>query len=112
MKKLTKNLQAVSKALYALAQKIEKMHKEIDKQEKSSKRTKTKAVKKAPVKKAAPANAADIVLAIINRSKKGVNTGTLMQKTGYERKKISNMVYKLTKQGKIKTVAKGVYVKA
>jgi hypothetical protein len=36
----------------------------------------------------------------------------LMEKTGYNQKKIANLVFKLRKQGKIKSVAKGVYVKA
>jgi hypothetical protein len=35
-----------------------------------------------------------------------------MQKTGYENKKIHNLVHKLKKQGKIKSETKGVYVKA
>jgi putative endonuclease len=121
-KKLKKDLQSVSKALYNLVQKIEKMQKEVDKQVQPTKKTKAKtvkkkAVKKAPVKKVivpktAPPTAIDKIFAIINRSKKGVNTATLMKKTGYERKAIFNVIYKLTKQGKIKTVAKGVYVKA
>jgi hypothetical protein len=34
-----------------------------------------------------------------------------MQKTGYDAKKIHNLVYKLKKQGKIKSETKGVYVK-
>jgi predicted Rossmann fold nucleotide-binding protein DprA/Smf involved in DNA uptake len=70
------------------------------------------APKKAVPKKAKPATAADTVLAIINRYKKGVNNAALMEKTGYNQKKISNLVFKLRKQGKIKSVAKGVYVKA
>jgi len=119
MKKLKKDLQAVKKEINVLIKKTESLLKAVDKLEKpesvkkaKAKPAKVKAVKKAPVKKAAPANAVDIVLSIINQSKKGVNSETLMQKTGYERKKISNLVYKLTKQGKIKTVAKGFYVKA
>jgi predicted Rossmann fold nucleotide-binding protein DprA/Smf involved in DNA uptake len=115
-KKLKKDLQSVSKTLYALAQKLEKMQKEIDKQEKSPKRVKAKAVKKAPVKKVvvrrtAPPTSVDKIFAIIKRSKKGVKTADLMKKTGYERKAVSNAIYRLTKQGKIKTVNKGVYVK-
>jgi hypothetical protein len=70
------------------------------------------APKKATPKKAKPATAVDTVLAIINRSKKGVGMAALMDKTGYNQKKISNLVFKLKKQGKIKSVAKGVYVKA
>jgi putative endonuclease len=120
-KKLKKDLQSVSKALYNLVQKIEKMKKEVDKQEQPTKKSKPKAVKKKAVKKAplkkgvvtktAPPTAADKIFAIIKRSKKGVSTAALMKKTGYERKAISNAIYKLTKQEKIKTVAKGVYVK-
>jgi hypothetical protein len=34
-----------------------------------------------------------------------------MKETGYDRKKAANMVYKLGKQGRIKRVGKGVYVK-
>lgn len=121
-KKLKKDLQAVSKALYNLAQKIEKMQKEIDKQAQPIKKSKAKAVKKkavmkAPAKKAAAkktglVTAVDTVLGIINRSKKGVNTETLMKKTGYNQKKVFNLIYKLKKQGRIKSVEKGVYVKA
>jgi len=86
--------------------------------------SKAKAVakpKKAPAKKATAKNtvknkkniatAADTVLAIINRSKKGVNSATLAEKTGYDKKKIANIVFKLRKLGKIKSVSKGVYTK-
>ena len=121
-KKLKKDLQAVSKALNGLAQKVEKMQKEVDKQMQPIKKSKAKAVKKKAVrktlvkkavsKKSGPATAADTVLGIINRSKKGVNTETLMKKTGYNQKKIFNLIYKLKKQGKIKSAAKGIYVKA
>jgi putative endonuclease len=115
-KKFKKDLQAISKALYSLAQKVEKMQKEVDSKMMANKKPKPKAVKKAPtkkvvVRKTAPATAADKIFAIIKRSK-GVNIETLMKKTGYERKAVYNVIYKLTKQGKIKTVAKGVYVKA
>ena len=116
MKKLKKDLQAVKKEINVLIKKTESLLKAVEKPESvkkaKAKPAKVKAVKKAPVKKAAPANAADKVLAIINRSKKGVDTEILMQKTGYERKKIFNLVYKLKKQGKIKSPEKGVYVKA
>jgi putative endonuclease len=115
--KLKKDLQAVSKALDSLAQKIEKMQKEIDKQAQPTKKSKLKAVKKTParkaaVKKAGQVTTADTVLAIINGSKKGVNTDALVKKTGYNQKKIFNLIYKLKKQGKIKSAEKGIYVKA
>ena len=115
--KLKKDLQAVSKALNSLAQKIEKMQKEVDKQAQPTNKSKPKAVKKAPVKKAAvkktgQVTTADTVLAIINGSKKGVNTETLKKKTGYNQKKIANLIYKLKKQGKIKSADKGCLCKS
>jgi len=122
MKKVKKDLEAMSKALNGLAQKVQKLQEQIVEKTKPTKKPKAKAfkakaVKKVPkkrviVRKAAPPTAADKIFTIIKRSKKGVNTVTLMKKTGYERKAVSNVIYKLTKQGKIKTVAKGVYVKA
>ena len=122
-KKLKKDLQAVNKELNALVKKTESLLKAVDKVEKSkaakkpkAKPTKGKAVKETHAKKATPkrdkpATAADTVLAIINRYKKGVGTAALMEKTGYNQKKIANLVFKLRKQGKIKSVDKGVYVK-
>ena len=124
-KKLKKGLQAVNKELNALVKKTESLLKAVDKLEKpkaakkpKAKPAKAKAPKKAPAKKAAvkkaaaPVTTADAVLAIINRSKKGVNSETLVKKTGYNQKKISNLIYKLRKQGKIKSPEKGIYVKA
>jgi predicted nucleic acid-binding protein len=35
----------------------------------------------------------------------------IKQKTGYDNKKIHNLVYKLKKQGKIKSETKGIYIK-
>jgi DNA-binding IscR family transcriptional regulator len=51
------------------------------------------------------------VLAIINRSKEGVDSATLAEKTGFDKKKIANIVFKLRKLGKVKSVGRGVYVK-
>ncbi len=131
MKKLKTDLEAISKALNGLAQKVEKLQEQIGEETEPTKKSKAKAVKakavkKAPikkvaVKKAAPkkatskkatqATAVDTVLSIIKRYKKGVGNAALMEKTGYNQKKIANVVFKLRKQGKIKSVAKGVYVK-
>ena len=68
-----------------------------------------KAVKKTAAKK--PATAVDTVLKIINRSKKGVSPSTLMEKTGFAPQKVHNIVYKLKKEGKIKSVGRGRYLK-
>ena len=127
MKKLKKDLEAILKALNGLAQKVEKLQEQIGEETKPTKKPKAKAVKKKAVrkapkkrvvvkktapKKAAPVTAVDTVFGIIKNSKKGIGTSALMEKTGYNQKKIANLVFKLRKQGKIKSVDRGVYVKA
>jgi len=90
---------------------IDKKHK--SKKKKPVKKTVAKkvAVKK-PAAKKTTKTAIDTVLAIIRRSKKGVSAATLKKKTGFNERLIHNNVYKLKKQGKIKSVGKGVYLKA
>jgi hypothetical protein len=126
MRKLKTDLEAILKALNGLVQKVDKLQEQIGKETKPTKKPKAKVAKKAPIKKVAvkkaapkkatskkakPATAVDTVFAIIKRYKKGVGNAALMEKTGFNQKKISNLVFKLRKQGKIKSVAKGVYVK-
>ena len=126
MKNLKKDLEAILKTLNGLVQKVEKLQEQIGEETKPTKKPKAKVAKKAPARKVAakkavpkkavpekakPATAVDTVLAIIRRSKKGVGMAALMEKTGYNQKKIANLVFKLRKQGKIKSVDKGVYVK-
>ena len=67
--------------------------------------------KEIPKKTAKSATAIDTVFSIISRSKDGVDTATIKAKTGYDRKKVANIVYKLKKQNKIIAVKKGVYAK-
>ena len=112
---MTKDLQAIGKELTKLVKQIEKLAAALEKAEKpkatSVKATaKAKAVpKKAPVK-AAKKTDTDKLLAIINRSKKGVDTATLMKKTGFDQKKVRNMLNRTYKHGKITRVEKGIYV--
>ena len=55
--------------------------------------------------------ATSTVLAIIKRRKKGVGTAALMEKTGFDQKKVANIVFKLRKEGIIKSAGRGVYLK-
>ncbi len=77
---------------------------------KTVKKTPARAVKKSPAPKRV--TAVDTILAMISRSKKGVSVATLKNKTKFNDKKIANIVYKLKKQGKIKSASKGLYVKS
>ena len=128
MKELQSVLSIVSDGLKTLAKGVEAIAEKVDevaksqgvvkpKRKKPSAVTKkVKAVKK-PVQKAArkkevkSATDADKVLGIIGRSKNGAGTAAIMQKTGYSQKKLANIIYRLRKQQKIKSVAKGVYTK-
>jgi predicted transcriptional regulator len=56
--------------------------------------------------------AADTVLKVISRSKKGVSTSKIMERTGFTQKKVANIVFKLKQQGRIKNVRRGIYVKS
>ena len=115
---LKKDLQAVNKELNTLSKKIEKMIVVVDKLVKPKAAPSKPAKKKVAVKKpaseksAGEVTAADTVLGVIKRSKKGIDTAALMEKTGYNQKKVANIVFKLRKQGKIKNEGKGVYMKA
>ncbi len=138
MKNLKKNLQSVTKGLNALTQKVDKIIAEVNKLEKpktkavkvkpvkktvaKAKPVKKVAAKKAPVKKVTakkPAakkpviiTATDTVFGFIKRYKKGVDVSALMEKTGFNKRKIYDNVKVLKKQGKIKNAGIGVYVKA
>jgi predicted Rossmann fold nucleotide-binding protein DprA/Smf involved in DNA uptake len=112
---ITKDLQAISKELTKLVNQIEKLAAALGKAEKpkakpDNTKTKAKAVTKKAPAKAAKKTDTDKVLDIINRSKKGVDTATLMKKTGFNQKKVSNMLNRTYKQGKITRVGKGIYV--
>ena len=122
MMNFKKDLNDLSKTLRAATVKVEKLQKQFAEMEKKHPKM---PVKKAPAKKAAEkktvakkvapmkagATGTDAVLAIVNRSKKGVDTAIVMKKTGFDRKKVANIVFRLKKQGKIKSAGKGVYVK-
>ncbi|MFC1826221.1 hypothetical protein ACFLYZ_02375 [Thermodesulfobacteriota bacterium] len=129
MKNLKKNLQSINKELKALAKKVNQIVVAVGKLEKpkAAKKPKAKAVKRKPakktvakkvavkkpaVKKPAKISVIDTVLGFIERSKKGIGTATLMKKTGFNERQIHNNVYKLKKQGKVKSVGRGVYLKS
>ena len=137
-KTLNKKLQDVASELREITKKLDSLLDALgmieDKAPKAPRKTATKktgakkpAVKKAATKKApaekktaakktAPKKkgktALDTVFMFIGRTKKGLDTESLMKKTGFDRKKVSNSIYKLKKQGKIVVSERGKYVKA
>ena len=122
---LKKDLQALKKEIKALDRKMEMLIKEFGEGQKANvkkkataKTVKAKTIKKAPPKKApakkktAKLTATDRVLKILKGRKKGVDAATLMKKTGFDNKKIQNILHRTYKMGKIKRVGQGVYVGA
>lgn len=102
MKKLKNDLQAVSKKIKALSKKLERLVKSAG-----------SAGKKASAKKTeSKATAFDTVISLISRSKTGVNTSQLKAKTGFDDKKIANIIYKGKNRGLIKSIRKGIYKKS
>ena len=120
-----KDLQALNKDVKALSTKMEKLIKEFDKGKTAkvtkkiiAKPAKAKTTKRAPAEKATAKKrptkltATDQVLKILRGRKKGVDAATLMKKTGFDNKKIQNILHRTYKMGKIKRVGQGVYVGA
>ena len=112
MTDLKKSLNKIAGDLMKVAKKAEALAEKLDSQGKPKQAAKKTAPKKASKKTAKQPTAADTVYKVIARYKKGADVERIKQKTGYDTKKIQNIVYKLKKQGKIKSETKGVYMKA
>ncbi len=126
MKNLKQDLTTVNKELKALVKKTESLMKAVDQIEKAKavkpkkaspkEAIKPKAVKKVAVKnvlagkKRSKLTATDKVLNIINRSKKGVSVKAIIKRTGFDQRKVANILFRVSKMGKIKSVNRGVYV--
>ncbi|MGD2015978.1 MAG: hypothetical protein PVH85_22405 [Desulfobacterales bacterium] len=112
---ITRDFQAVSKELTRLAKQAEKLAVTIGKTEKpkaspAKTKTKAKAVSQKSLAKGGKQTDTDKVLAILKRSQKGVDTASMMKKTGFNQKKVRNILRRTYKQGKIERVEKGIYV--
>ena len=134
MKRPEALLAFMSNAFKGLSEGIERLVDEVDKLEaaKEPKKPKKKAVvkpvakakpkKRAPVKKKVSvrkikkvikptkAPVTDEVLKIIRRHKKGVDITKLKAKTGFADSRLRMIVSKAYRQGKLKRIARGVYV--
>ena len=116
MNKLEKELHELGKSLKELARKTGRITNRLANLEKAKAskkpRARAKAAKKGVSKKPAKPSATGIVLEIIKRSRKAVNTASLKKKTGFKDTNIRAIVSRLKKQGKIKSERKGIYQQA
>ncbi len=116
---IAQDLNALNKNIQALGKTLDRLLKAVEKDEKLKAKptrkipTKRAPAKKAPaIKKAVQPTATDQVLKIIKGSKKGVDAPTLIKKTGFNQKKVRNILFRTYKQGKIKRLEKGIYTGA
>ena len=116
---IAQDLNALNKSIQALGKTLDRLLTAVEKEEKlKAKPTPKSPAKRAPAKKApaikksAQPTATDQILKIIKRSKKGVDAPTLIKKTGFNQKKVRNILFRTYKQGRIKRVEKGIYTGA
>jgi len=53
--------------------------------------------------------ASDTVLKAIKKSGKGVSMAEIQAQTGFDEKKLRNLIYRLNKTGRIKRIRRGIY---
>jgi len=120
-----RDLQGVRKDIKALEKKMANLLKAYGKTQKTkvAKKPKRKPLKaktrfaRAPKrialrKKASQLTATDHILQIVRRSRKGVDVPTLKVKTGFDDKKVRNIIFRASKEGKIRKIGRGIYVGA
>jgi hypothetical protein len=68
------------------------------------------AAKDAKLRGSSSRTASDSVLDIIKRSREGVGFADIQSRTGYDEKKLRNIIFRLNKIGRIKRKRRGIYI--
>lgn len=117
--KLSQETEKIVEKMSRLEEKAPPAEKKAEEKKPVTKKVRDKAEKKPAEKKSdvpVPQDdsddqtATDTVLQIIRQSKKGVDIAKLKEKTGFNDKKIRNIVHRASKQGKIRRSGRGIYV--
>ena len=120
-----KTLKAIAESLKALSKEINSIATQVGKATKPQakktakvkpviKAARAKAPKKSTPKIPAPSSKGNVsnvdkVFEAIKNADGGINNASIIEKTGLAQKQVANVVFKLKKQGKIKTVGRGVF---
>ena len=96
-------------------QDIEKLSTQIDRLEKLIRQTTGKgftvgAAKSAGLVDRSEMTASGTVLKVIKNSRQGADFAKIQEKTGFEDKKLRNIIFRLNKIGRIKRKTRGIYV--
>jgi predicted Rossmann fold nucleotide-binding protein DprA/Smf involved in DNA uptake len=117
MPTLQNQLETISKSLTALSQRVERISKQIDKQQpakKAAAKPKAAPARKPAVKKATAAKGTtvlDTVHDAIKRAKNGATVAQLKQRTKLNARQLSNALFKLSKKDQVYAKSRGLYVK-
>jgi predicted Rossmann fold nucleotide-binding protein DprA/Smf involved in DNA uptake len=121
LKNIAADLKTISKEITAIATQVGKVTKPQAKATAKTKRvkkvkkvSKVKTPKKSTSKKTSPSAKAsssivDSVFEVIKNAGGGIAHVAILEKTGFGQRQVSNAVFKLKKQGKVKNVGRGVY---
>ena len=103
----------IQKELAKISKDLEKMSRRIQKLTSSIPKGKGKAPKASKFKPVitprSKISGTQTVLGMIKKSKTGIAAGSLIKKTGFEDKKVRNILFKAWKDGRIQRVGRGVY---
>jgi hypothetical protein len=105
MGELEKELLKISRTLKDLAKIVDSLAAESARKTKAATKPTKKPSRMARVRKSAP----EVIMALIQARKSGVDTATLRAETGFGGQKVRTVVYELSKKGKIQRVDRGLY---
>ncbi len=115
LKAIADGLKSMADGFYSISRQLNDLIKNDGKKSTKVKLEKKKAIAKpkARIKATAPKKKAtastEVVFEIINKANAPVDNVKISKKTGFDAKKVANVVYRLKKQGKIKSVDRGTY---
>ena len=121
LKNIAADLKTISKEINAIATQVGRGTKPQVKVTAKTKRVKkvvkAKTPQKSMAKKTTPStkessSILDAVLEVIRNAAGGIAHVAILEKTGFGQRQVSNAVFKLKKQGKVKNVGRGVYAVA
>lgn len=99
------------KAAKTKTEKVKKMPAKKPVVKETAKRPAKKTAPKAAPAKKEPVTASSRVLEVIGDAGNGLDTGAIMEKTGFDKKKVSNILHRLKQQNKIENSKRGLYSK-
>jgi hypothetical protein len=105
MGELEKELRKISRTLNELARKLDQVAMKAVGGTKAAAKAGKKPTRKAKPRKSGP----ELIMALIKAKKNGMDTAALRTRTGFSGQKVRSIVWELSKKGKIKRVAKGLY---